>query len=334
MNAKIWIALVVGGAAAAIAMGVLLVRPIGVKSYGRPVGRVIRTSEHLAVLMETCDPYFPTLQGRKESDKSYSYALWLIPETGVGKVRVIPLNRRVKSGQRSQFAGVLGMVGNTVWLRIADITGVDVTSERTVTAAPPPSIANMPISEFLGPHHTPTLGPYRTTAVVRPSGEWLVLADEEESKTELKPGTQLSDNSTSKGTYRDRALYAVTAQSGPIPRLAASTHLPGVKMHNAAFLRAKPNGEVIRFSNPYGYLLVYEAARTAERTFHLSRVNVDGSIAWTVDTRMGGLTEVLPHEQWLTFVGELENKLSEPMLAVMDLKSGTIKHHSLKGPLQ
>lgn len=334
MNARLWFALTVGGAAVAIALAVGLARQVGVKSYGRPVGRVVRTGEHLAVLMETREPYFPSLQGRKESDMSYSYALWLIPASGDGDARVVRLNRGVRSTDRSQFAGVLGSVGNVVWLRISDLVGVDSASASIVTTTPPPSIANMPISEFLGPNHSPTLRPYRTTGVTLPSGEWLVLADEEEAKTELRPGTTLYDNSTSKGTYRDRALYAVTTQAGPIPRLAASTQLPGVNLHNAAFMRGKADGEVIRFSNPDGFLLVYEGGGAAVRTIHFARVNVDGAIAWTVDTRMGHLAEVLSHQQWPAFVGELENQLSEPMLAVLDLKAGTIKHHSLKGPLQ
>jgi hypothetical protein len=333
MNGRTGIALGVAGLAAVIAVVAGMLRHVGVKSYGGPAGRVVRTGEHLAVLMQTRDPYMPSLKGRAERDMSYSYALWIFPQSGDGEARITRLARGVRSGDRSSFAGVLGSVGGTVWLRITYLQGVDLASGQGVSAPAPPSIANMPISDFLRPNDTPTLGPYRTTAVSLPSGAWLVLADEEEAPTELKLGTPLHHNSTSKGTYRDRALYAVSVQPGPIARLASATRLPTAGLNNAAFMRGAANGEVIRFSNPDGFLVAYEARATAERTIHFARVNVDGSVAWTADTRMGQLDEVLPHGRYPTFVGQLENHLSEPMLAVLDLESGQIRRHSLKGPL-
>ncbi len=334
MNTRMAFVMGVGGLAAAIAVVAGLVRQVGVKSYGSPAGRVVRTGEHLAVLMQTCDPYMPSLKGRAERDKSYSYALWIFPQSGDGKARIISLDRGVRSSDRSRFAGVLGSVGDTVWLRVTELQGVDLVSGRIVKSPAPHSIANMPISEFLGPNDHPTLGPYRTTVVSLASGDWLVLADEEEAPTELKPGTRLHHNSTSKGTYRDRSLYAASVQPGPIPRLASATRLPNMSLSNVAFMRDTANGDVIRFSSPDGFLVAYEARATAERTIHFARVNLDGSIAWTADTRMGQLDQVLPHERWLTFAGQLENHLSEPMLAVLDLESGQVRRHSLKGPLQ
>lgn len=333
MNIRSQFALVLGGLAASIAVAFGLARQMGVKSYGSPAGRVVRVGDHFAVLMQTRDPYMPSLKGRRESDMSYSFALWLIPESGDGDVRIIALDRGVRSSDRSQFAGVLGAVGDTVWLRIADLRGVDLDSGRIVKTQAPSSIANMPISKFLGPNDDPTLGPYRTTSVKLASGDWLVLADDTEARTHLAPGARLHDNTTSEGTYRNRTLYAVTAAAGPIARVATATHLTGVDLHNAAFMRSSADGDVVRFSNPEGLLLVYEAGGSAVRTIHFARINVDGSIAWTADTRMGRFAEILSDEHRPAFVGELENQLSEPMLAILTLKDGTLKSHSLKGPL-
>ncbi len=334
MNARSKLALGIGVLAAAVAVAMGAARKIGVKSYGRPVGRVVRAGEQLAVLMETCDPYMPSLQGRDERDMSYSYALWLIPESGAGDMRVIRAAKSVRSGDRAHVAGVLGRVGDTVWLRIADLHGFDLVSGQRVATTPPASIANLTMSDYLGPHHEPALEPYRTTAVSLPSGGWLVLADEEEAPSELKPGTRLYHNATSKGTYRSRALFDVAAEPGPIARLATSTHLAGVEFKNGAFLRASENGEVIRFANPDGLLVVFDSSDSGPHTFHFARVNADGTVAWTVDSRMGRFTEILAHERWYTFVGELEDKLSQPMLAVLDLETGTIRQHSLQRPIQ
>lgn len=331
MHVRTLLALGIGGFAALVATVFGLARQVGVKSYGSPVGRVVRAGEHLAVLMETRDPYMPSLKGRAERDMSYSYQLWLIPESGKSDTRKVTLDRHVQSADRSTFAGVLGSVSGVVWFRIADLQGVDIASGRRVATAPPSSISNMPISEFLGSTSQPVIGPYRTTCVEFGPGSWLVLSDTEEAPAELKVGKQLSHNNTSKGTYLDRSLYAVTAQPGP--RLATSTRLGSLNLHNAAFMRTAPNADIVRFSNPDGVLVVYEEGQGAVRTIHFARVNLDGTIAWTADTRMGGLNEVLPHDSVPVFVGELENKLSQPMVSVLHLSDGTIQNHSLQGPL-
>ncbi len=333
MHPRSMIALGVGGVVALVAAAFGLARQMGVKSYGHPTGRVVRAGEHLAVLMENRDPYFPSLKGRSERDMSYTFSLWLIPASGTGDVRTIRLDRGVRSSDRSQFSGVLGESGGVVWLRIADVFGVDSATGRKVKSQPPHAIANMPISEFLGPTHTPTLEPYRTLCVKRDNGEWLALADEVEAPKELKQGTRLYHNSSCEGSYRNRGLYSVTADAGAVPRVATSTRLPGVDWHNAAFMRGTENGDVVRFTGPEGFLVVYQSDGPGVRTFQFARVNVDGSIAWTVDTQMGRLTEVLPHESVPVFVGERRDELSEPMLATLQLKSGNLKTTSLKGPL-
>ena len=65
----------------------------------------------------------------------------------------------------------------------------------------------------------------------------------------------------------------------------------------------------------------------------VARLNTDGTIAWTADTRIGRLNQVLPHERLPAFVGELPQSLTEPMIAVVDLKDGVARTKSLKGPL-
>lgn len=333
MNPRSMLAIGVGGLAAVLAVVFGLARQMGVKSYGSPAGRVVRVGEHFAVLMETCDPYMPSLKGRSESDKSYSYELWLIPESGAGGVRKTSVATSVRSSQRSQFAGVLGAHAGTVWVRASELHGVEVATGKVVQSPPPASIANMPISQFLGPNHDPVLEPYRTCGVRLPSGGWLVLADELEAASDLKAGARLYDNSTSKGSYRDRGLYAVATEPGPIARVATATRVPGVELRNAAFMRAAEQGDVVRFTGPDGVLVVYEAGQPAARTLHIARVNLDGTIAWTADTRLGRLRQVLPHGQLPALVGDFENQLTEPTLVVVRLSDGTLSRQSLKGPL-
>lgn len=331
MISRILLTLGVGGIAAVALVVLGCSRQLGVKSHGMPVGRVVRAGGYLAVLIETRDPFMPSLKGRSESDMSYSYALWLLPESGDRKHETIELARGIASNKRMHSPGVRQPDKGTLWLAIDDLYGIDLASGRKVATPPPPSIANTPISQLL-PSNEPPLEQYRTSSVTLPSGKMLALATEDEAKSEFKPGKQLYDNPTASGTYLNRGLYTIAAQPSRVRRVAAATRIPGVDLRNAAFMRSTPSGDVVRFSSPDGFLVVYEAGDPVARSWHFARVNTDGSVAWTADTKVGRLTQVLPHGEMPAFVGELPQQLTEPMIAVLHLKDGAVNTTSLKGP--
>lgn len=327
------LALGVGGLAAAVAIVFGLARQMGVKSYGSPAGRVVRAGQHLGVLIETRDPYFPSLKGRDERDMSYSYTLWLIPESGDGDIRTIRLDRAVASGDRTHNIGALQFDKGILWLAIKDLQGIDVTSGTKSAQPAPASLVSAPISQFMETSEFP-LEQFRAQSVKLPSGEWLFLMNDDEVTADLKPGKRLYDDpATPKGTYKPRSLHTVTAAPGVIPSIGTVTRLADREFRNGAFMRADKGGNVVRFSNPDGFLVVHDQGDPVHPSIHLSRVNADGSIAWTADTKIGRLTQVLPHDRLPAFVGELPQQLTEPLLAVVDLTSGTAKTKSLKGPL-
>jgi hypothetical protein len=105
------------------------------------------------------------------------------------------------------------------------------------------------------------------------------------------------------------------------------------EFRNGAFMRSAKGGDVVRFSNPDGFLIVHDQGDPVHPSIHLSRINTDGTIAWTADTKIGRLNQVLPHERLPAFVGELPETLVDPMIAVVDLKDGTARTKSLRGPL-
>lgn len=318
--------------AAVVVIAAVLLRQVGVKSYGHPVGRVVRAGSHLGVLMETRDPYLPSLKGTNERDARYSYALWLIPETGDGNVRTIHLSRGVQSGSRSHTIGVHHVDSGIIWLAIENLQGIDIASGQLVTQPASASIANTPISQLMGSNEHP-LEQYRAQNVTLPSGEWLFFATDDEANADLTPGTRLYDNSTAKGTYKPRTLRRISVQPGPIPRIDAAALVSAQAFRNGAFMRETKGGPVVRFTNPDGFLVVHDAGDPVHPGVHLSRVNTDGTIAWTADTGIGHLKQVLPHDALPVFVGELPNQLTEPALSVVRLQDGTVKSVSLKGPL-
>jgi len=329
MNPRSTIALVLGGLAAVVALAIGLTRQMGVKSFGHPAGRVVRAGQNLCVLMETRDPFFPSLKGRDERDMSYSYALWMIPESCEGDTRVIGLDRGVASGNRTHNIGVQQYANGVVWLTIQDLKGVTLATGQPAPMPPPASVTNAPISQLMGSTEPP-LEPFRAQNVLLDSGDRFVLATEEELKVEYRAGARIYDNSTAKGTYKPRKLCVVHSESGPIPKVANATAVGQTDFRNGAFMRASPNGPVVRFINPEGVLVVHEAGDPVHPRLHFSRLNLDGTVAWSVDTKLGRLTQVLAHDTIPAFIGELPGQLTEPWLAVVHLKDGIVKGRSLK----
>ncbi len=332
MSPRSVLALGVGGLAAVAAVAFGISKQMGVKSYGTPVGRVVRTGQHLSVLIETRDPYMPSLKGRAERDMSYSFALWLIPETGDGDIETVRLDRSVRSGDRLHTAGVHGFLNGVVWVATKHLVGVDVAKGQIVHAQAPVAIDKLTISELLGGSDHP-LQDYRSENVALPSGDWLVMADDEEAKKELEPGRQLYDNASAKGTFLTRKLYFVTVQSTPSARVATAHRTGTTEFKNGAFMRSSKGGKVVKFTNPDGFLIVHEDGVPGKPTAHFSRLNIDGSVAWTVDTKIGRFEQIVPHETLPAFVGQLPGELTEPTLTVLNLKDGTVRTKSLKGPL-
>jgi len=333
MNPRLVVALGAGGLAAAVAVVFGVMKQMGVKSYGHPAGPVVRAGPHLGVLIETRDPFFPSLKGRDERDMSYSYALWLIPESGDGDVRTFRLDRGIASGSRVHNPGVKQYDNGILWLTTKDLQGVDVASGKRTTQPAPASLVNAPISRFMGEGEFP-LEQFRAQSVMLPSGDRLYLVNDEEVKASLKPGTRLyNDAANAVGTYKPRTLHVVTAAPGVIPTIGSAARLGDLEFRNGAFMRSAKGGSVVRFSDPDGFLIVHDQGDPVHPSIHLSRLNADGSVAWTADTKIGRLNQVLPHERLPAFVGEPPQELTEPMLAVVDLKDGTARTKSLKGPL-
>lgn len=331
MDARTKFALGIGGLAAVAAILFGLFKQVGVKSYGMPTGRVVRAGPHLAVVMETRDPYLPSLKGVPESRMSYSYNLWLIPEAG-GPPQTIRLDRAVRSGDRTHVVGARAYDSGVVWLAIKELQGVEVTSGRVISSPPPPSIANMPISKLL-PSNANPLEAYRVQSVTLPSGDRLALLSDQELKTDYAPNARLYDTPTAPGGFRPCTLHRVTVQPGPIPRVATSSPVNPTVLRNAAFIRKSENGGLVTFTNPDGFLIVHEAGDPLKATIRLSRLNVDGSLAWSADTGIGTLSQYLPHDRLPAFVGQLPGHLTEPTLTIVNLETGAATTTSLKGPL-
>lgn len=337
MHPRVFVALVVTVLAALAAVFMGIKKQVGVRSYGYPVGRVVRAGSHLAVVMQRCDPYIPSLQGTAESKKSYSFELWMVPETAVGDVRSTVLGRSMRSGDRRHYVGVEHVESGVLWYSTSATQGIDVATLRPVNMSVPAVVANKPISQLIGSSQRAD-EPYRARVAPLGSDEWLMLATELDASNDLKSGFRMPRNTDAERTLKPRTLYRIVTKSDPTPRIETFTPITQLSIRNAAFVRKSASGELYRFTQPDGFLIMHEGDPGAPMTIRLSRMNVDGSLAWTTDTTIERLTQLLPHDTLPAFVGELVKTASpinpHPAIVVVHVTDGSMQVKSLVAPAQ
>lgn len=335
MHPRIAIALAVTALAAIAALLFGLKKQIGVRSYGYPAGRVVRTGQHLAVVIQKCDPYIPSLQGTAESKKSYSYQLWLIPDTATGDPRTMSLATSIRSSDRRHYVGVERVESGIIWCSTSTTIGIDATTLKPTSTPVPASIANIPISELLGSSR-PADEPFRARVARVGPDEWLMLATELDARNDLKAGFSMPRNTDAESTSKPRTLYRVTTKTDPLPKIESFSAITPLTVRNAAFLRSSVTGELYRFTSPDGFLLIHEGEPNTPSTVRLSRMNLDGTLAWTTDTTIQRLTQLLPHATLPAFVGELVTTASpinpHPAIAVINVTDGSLNVKSLISP--
>lgn len=101
--------------------------------------------------------------------------------------------------------------------------------------------------------------------------------------------------------------------------------------YRAAFARAARRGEQLQLAGG-GSLLLWETRPYRAGTVMAARVDASGNLAWSVDTGIGSLRDVLPDPATPALVGErprIPDQVPEPILVVIDAATGKITTHSL-----
>ena len=98
--------------------------------HGFPTGSSVRATDHIATLIQTLEPYMPSLHRNPARDR-YRIALFLHPVDGHAPGRMIPLGRGFRSEQL-QFARILGCDGRVVWCDVNGLIGVVLQSGKTI----------------------------------------------------------------------------------------------------------------------------------------------------------------------------------------------------------
>jgi hypothetical protein len=172
---------------------------------------------------------------------------------------------------------------------------------------------------------------------VRPTPtEWLGVLSEKAAGSH-KPKSRLSRINRAGDAKELRSLYR--SQLGPeLDRgnreILSQERVSAEEYLNAAFVRTGVDTDPIRLSSPDSFVMVYTSKPGLSGTLMLARVDATGNVLWKTDTGLDRfkLSQILPDTRFLACIGTrlpVPDKVSEPILVVVDLHSGMASTVSL-----
>jgi len=303
---------------------------------GTPVGSAVRTDTHIATLIQTLEPYTPSLD-RDHSKDTYRLSVFLVPLDG-SEPTLVPVKGGLSPNSYG-LAKILGSDGRTLWFDAAGTGGVDLRthalrSDEEVRAArtiPDPTRSaasyggptpdhNLAAGMFLGPN------------------AWLGVHSTKEVERDFKPNSWLRRVVPAGNTREMRRLHravVLAPDAGDTHyRIVSMTAIADDQYLNAAFVRPNHTSEPVRLMDPDGALMLFTSAPGLQGTAMLARVDTAGTIRWKADTGLDRFTlaQILPGQRSTALVGNrlpVPGRVSEPLLVVVDSSTGGLTTHSL-----
>ena len=293
-------------------------------STGTPLGLSIRTPEHIATLIQTLEPYVPSLHRNPDKDR-YRLALLLTPAEGRSPGTMISIAKQ-RRAQEFNLTKLLGCDGTTVWFSLNGIGGVNLKSGKLIGEAElrraNPSLdeswddqRRMEFDQRLRVTMADRKGVYEVTpetlqalpaspraakfpfdskpqdflsSGVRPSPtEWLGVLSAKAAAGGHKPKSWLSRLNRAEDAKELRSFYR--SSLGPeLDRgnreILSQERVSTDEYFNAAFVRTGADAEPLRLSGPDGFLMIYTSQPGLSGTLVLARVDSGGKIIWKTDT--------------------------------------------------
>lgn len=204
---------------------------------------------------------------------------------------------------------------------------------RTVLEVDPQTLKAAPVRVERAQTNLPLTVEVRDflSAGVRPSpADWLGLHSRREAERDYRPKSRLAGSVHPVDVKEPRRFHR--GALGPeldrgYREILSMQALDADEYLNAAFVRAGFRKEPLQLSGPDGYLAIYTSAPGLAGTLMVARVDTAGRPLWKVDTGIDRfkLSQILPDERFPAFIGTrppVPNKVSEPILVVVDTQSG------------
>jgi hypothetical protein len=166
---------------------------------------------------------------------------------------------------------------------------------------------------------------------------WIGLHAASEIEGAYRPGRWIRPEESADDAAQPRRLYRAELEpssDGARHRIRAIAPVGEAAFLNAAFLRLHEKDEPLRRADPDSALMVHTSAPGLRGTLVVSRVTPQGEMVWSVDTGLDRfkLQQILPGSETFAFVGTrlpIPDRLSEPLVVLVDADTGEMKSHSL-----
>jgi hypothetical protein len=302
---------------------------------GTAIGHSVRTDRHIATLIQTLEPYVPSLN-RNHGNDQYSISLFLVPLDG-STTRLIPL-RRGLAPDAFPLARILGSDGHTLWFSVAGVGGVDLDGYSLRTdaeaAAVDPRILPRPWGDS---PLAPAPGQFLAAGLMTSPTTWLGLHSAADVARNFKPQQWLRPVVSADNAREPRRFHLGEVEPDATTgyfRIVRMRVLADTEYLNAALLRTSKTATPIRPNDPLGALMLYTSSPGPQGIAVVARVDDTGNLIWRVDTGIArfALQQILPGDHATAFVGTrptMPGKVPEPLLVIVDHSSGKQATHSL-----
>jgi hypothetical protein len=302
---------------------------------GSPIGLSLRTDLYAATLIQTLEPYVPSLH-RDHGRDTYTVSLFLVPLDGA-RARLIPIRQGVSSSAASH-SRLFGSDGTTVWFDVAGLGGVDL-SMYTLRAQ-----SEIEGIDFRALPRAASLWPiaaapeqYLAAGFLNSPTTWLGLHSSAEVADDFKPNGWLKRVLAARDAKQFRRFHQGQVEPAARPeylRIVSMQPLGDEEYLNAAFLRMDAASEPIRPTRGAGALMLYTSEPGLRGKLMMARVDDGGRVVWQVDTELDRfkLQQIMPGEKVTAFVGTrlpVPNKVSEPLLVTVEHATGKRDIYSL-----
>ncbi len=297
---------------------------------GVPLGLCVRTDAHITTLIQSTDPHLPEITGRG-GNTTTSISILVIPLDGSEPKKILVAEGLTHN--QYALAKVLGSDGSTLWFDVNGIGGVDL---KTYELLKPSEVRDPYVPEPAFPF-APSVGEYLSAGFHTSPGSWLGLHSAAELEREFAVKKFVRRVVPQQEAKQMRRFYRGTLDA-PVDdkyhRILSMTPVNGTEYLNAAFLRMDDASEPLRMTDPDGALMIYTSEPGQNGKLIMVRVDNDGNIIWNVDTGIDRfkLSQILPGKGSFAFVGTrppIPDKLSEPLLVIVDNSSGEARTVSL-----
>ena len=191
-------------------------------------------------------------------------------------------------------------------------------------------------------YSNPPLTQYMAAGLITQPNAGVGLLSKSDLEGEYRPGRWLRSVLSASDTPREiRGLMRVEidndSSDGRHWRIRSLTLISEAEYRNAFFLRLNEQSEPLRLSNPDSVLMLYTSGDSAgaQSTVFVARVEIpSGRLLWSNDTGLDRfkLEQILPGERRTVFRGTrppTPNKVSEPLIVILDHATGRLATHSL-----